>query len=78
MSVLHNRYHEQGLRVLAFPCNQFAGQEPGSSANIKKFALDQSAYFDLFCKIDVNGASTHPLYVYLKSKQKGLLGDSIK
>lgn len=78
MSELHNRYHEHGLRILAFPCNQFAGQEPGSNAEIKKFAFDRGANFDLFCKIDVNGESTHPLYAYLKSKQDGLFGNSIK
>jgi len=71
MSILHNRYNEKGLRVLAFPCNQFAGQEPKSNAEIKKFALNKGAYFDMFCKIEVNGVNTHPLYEYLKYKQGG-------
>ena len=75
---LDKRYSEQGLRVLAFPCNQFAGQEPGTNKEIKKFALDKGAKFDMFSKIDVNGVSAHPLYVYLKSQQHGSITDSIK
>lgn len=78
MSDLHNRYSEKGLRILAFPCNQFAGQEPGTNQEIKEFALQRGAYFNLFCKIDVNGANAHPLYKYLKRKQGGTFGDSIK
>ena len=78
MSDLHNRYSPLGLRILAFPCNQFAGQEPGSNAEIKEFALQKGAQFDLFDKIDVNGPNALPLYVYLKHKMKGTFGDSIK
>lgn len=75
---LHSRYAKQGLRILAFPSNQFANQEPGTNAEIKKFAISKGAQFDLFSKIDVNGVNAHPLYVYLKSRQGGTFGDGIK
>ena len=78
MSTLHSRYHAQGLRILAFPCNQFAKQEPGTNHDIKKFAEKRGVKFDLFSKIEVNGDSTHPLYVYLKHVQGGYFGNSIK
>jgi len=67
------------LRILAFPCNQFGGQEPGTNAEIKDFARNKEhAKFDLFAKIDVNGNNADPLYKYLKSKQSGTLGSFIK
>ena len=78
LAELHSRYFEKGLRILAFPCNQFGKQEPGTNAEIKAFALEHGAEYDLFSKIDVNGDSAHPLYKYLKSKQKGTFGNSIK
>ncbi len=67
-----------GLKILAFPCNQFGGQEPGSNAEIKEFALAKGAKFDLFAKIDVNGSKEHPLFTYLKNKQSGFLVNAIK
>ncbi|XP_063224325.1 uncharacterized protein LOC134532070 isoform X2 [Bacillus rossius redtenbacheri] len=79
LAELHDKYsQEKGLRILAFPCNQFGGQEPGSSEDIVCFAMKQNAKFDLFEKIDVNGDGAHPLYKYLKHKQGGTLGDFIK
>ena len=78
MIELHNRYHEKGLRILAFPCNQFGGQEPGTNTEIKAFSLSKGASFDLFSKIEVNGVNAHPLFVYLKSKAGGWFGSSIK
>ena len=63
---------------MAFPCNQFGGQEPGTNAEIKAFAESKGAHFDMYSKIDVNGKNAHPLFVYLKSKQGGTLGDFIK
>jgi len=53
--------------VLAFPSNQFGGQEPGTPQEIRKFADGYGAKFPMFGKIDVNGANTHPLYKFLKS-----------
>jgi len=72
---LYEKYKDQGFAVLGFPCNQFGGQEPGSEAEIKSFCdLNYQVTFPMFAKIDVNGENTAPLYQFLKSQQKGLLG----
>jgi len=69
----------KGLRILAFPCNQFGSQEPGTNAEIKQFAQgNYKVTFDMFSKIDVNGDKTHPLWKYLKQKKGGTLGNFIK
>jgi len=78
---LYNKYNktENKLAILAFPCNQFGAQEPGTNSDIKKFADGFGVQFDMFEKIDVNGNNSHPLWVYLKEKQGGLFGiDAIK
>lgn len=77
---LYETYKEQGFEILAFPCNQFGDQEPGSSEEIQKFCSTKfSVTFPLFQKIEVNGDNTHPLYVFLKSEATGFLGsESIK
>ena len=77
---LYETYKEQGFEILAFPCNQFGKQEPGSSEEIQKFCNTKfSVTFPLFEKIKVNGDNTHPLYTFLKSKATGFLGsESIK
>lgn len=69
---------EKGLRILAFPCNQFNGQEPGSNDEICTFASKHGAKFDFFSKIDVNGENAHPLWKYLKHKKGGTFGEAIK
>ena len=72
---LYEKYKDRGFVVLGFPCNQFAGQEPGSEEEIKNFcSTNYHVTFPLFTKIDVNGANTHPLYQYLKKAEKGLFG----
>jgi len=72
---LYRKYQDRGFTVLGFPCNQFGAQEPGSEAEIKSFcSLTYSVDFPMMRKIDVNGPTAHPLYVYLKSARKGLLG----
>ncbi|MFC8686679.1 glutathione peroxidase [Brevibacillus porteri] len=64
---LYERYQDKGLVVLGFPCNQFAGQEPGTEEEIATFCdRNYGVTFPLFAKIDVNGPGTHPLYQYLK------------
>lgn len=69
----------KGLRILGFPCNQFAGQEPGTESEIKSFAKNKyGVRWDLASKIDVNGSNAHPLWKYMKSRQGGTLGDFIK
>ncbi|MBJ6364289.1 glutathione peroxidase [Paenibacillus sp. GCM10012307] len=63
---LYEDYGDQGLVVLGFPCNQFAGQEPGTEEEIKSFCeLNYQVTFPLFGKIDVKGDNIHPLYAYL-------------
>ena len=71
-------YFSSGLRILAFPCNQFGHQEPGDAEEIQCFVKDRKVNFDLFEKIDVNGGGAHPLYKYLKRVQGGTLIDAIK
>ncbi|WP_010494029.1 glutathione peroxidase [Paenibacillus elgii] len=65
---LYETYKDQGLVVLGFPCNQFAGQEPGTEAEIAQFCETRyNVTFPLFAKIDVKGEHAHPLYQYLVS-----------
>ena len=72
---LHQTYGERGFSVLAFPCNQFGGQEPGTDADIQSFCdLNYQTSFPLFSKIEVNGAASHPLFAHLKQAAPGLLG----
>lgn len=73
-------YRDCGLVVLGFPCDQFGHQEPGDEAQIKEFcSLTYDVDFPLFAKIDVNGASAHPLWKWLKEEKGGFLGlDNIK
>ena len=67
-----------GLRILAFPCNQFGYQEPGTSEDIKNFVAKYGVEFDMFEKINVNGNDAHPLFNYLKEKQAGTMFNFIK
>ena len=65
----------KGLEILGFPCNQFGAQEPGSAEQIQSFcSTNYGVTFPMFEKIDVNGDSTHPLYIYLKDQAPGILG----
>jgi len=76
---LYGKYSEaNGLRILAFPCNQFGGQEPGTEQEIKEFAGKYGVTFDMFSKINVNGSSEHPLWGFLKKAQAGFLVNAIK
>lgn len=67
-----------GLRIAAFPCDQFGHQEPGNAEEIQCFVKDRKVKFDLYEKIDVNGNDAHPLFKYLKKQQGGMLVDAIK
>ncbi|XP_020596986.1 probable phospholipid hydroperoxide glutathione peroxidase [Phalaenopsis equestris] len=79
LSHLYEKYKSQGFEILAFPCNQFGGQEPGSNPEIKRFACTKfKAEFPIFDKVDVNGPNTAPLYQFLKASAGGFLGDLIK
>ena len=69
------KYEEKGFSVLAFPCNQFGNQEPGNNNEIQEFcSLNFQTSFPVMSKIDVNGKNADPLFNYLKSEKKGLLG----
>jgi glutathione peroxidase len=75
LELLYRRHHKAGFSVLAFPCNQFAGQEPGSDSEVLEFCLrEYEITFPLFSKIEVNGRQAHPLYQHLKESRRGLLG----
>lgn len=78
LNELYDKYKEQGLRILGFPCNQFGSQEPGDDTTICSFVSSKSVKFDMFSKVDVNGDDAHPLWKYLKHKQGGTLIDAIK
>lgn len=72
---LYKKYGEKGLVILGFPCNQFAGQEPGSSEEIASFcSLNYGVTFPVLKKVDVNGDKTDAVYQYLKGEKSGLLG----
>jgi glutathione peroxidase len=72
---LYIKYHSQGLEILAFPCNQFGGQEPGTPQQIEAFCSTRfGVTFPVYQKTDVNGSNTHPLFEYLKTAAPGLLG----
>ncbi len=73
LELLYRRHHAVGFAVLGFPCNQFAGQEPDSEAEILGFCLrEYDVTFPLFSKIEVNGPQTHPLYRLLKESDPPL------
>ena len=77
---LSDKYKEQGLEVLGFPCNQFGGQEPGTNEEVQSFCdLTFNVSFKMFDKIEVNGENASPLFKHLKHKSPGILGtESIK
>ena len=75
LHTLHERYGDQGLTVLGFPCNQFGGQEPGSAEEIGAFCQrNYGVDFQIMEKTDVNGAEAHPLFQWLTREAPGLLG----
>lgn len=76
---LYEKYKDQGLVVLGFPCNQFGHQEPGSAGEIEEFCqVNYGVSFPMFAKVDVNGAQAHPLFRYLRMHLGGVLGSRIK
>ncbi|MFZ6750996.1 glutathione peroxidase [Undibacterium sp. Ren11W] len=75
LEAIYQQFRDQGVAVLAFPCNQFGHQEPGSADEIASFCeKNYGVTFPVFAKIDVNGDKAHPLYQYLKHQAPGLLG----
>ncbi len=76
---LYEKYNSSGFEVLDFPCNQFAGQAPGTEDEIVSFCqVKFGVSFDQFSKIRVNGEGEEPLYTYLKSQKTGKFGSQIK
>jgi len=72
---LYQDFKTKGLVVLAFPCNQFGGQEPGSNAEIQQFCNTKfQLSFPLLAKIEVNGEHAHPLFKFLTAQAPGFLG----
>ena len=76
---LYDKYKDQGLEILDFPCNQFMGQAPGSAEEINSFCtLNYQTTFRRFAKIKVNGKEAEPLFDWLKKEKSGLLGARIE
>jgi len=76
---LHKTYKDKGLAVIGFPCDQFANQEPVTDHDMEQVCkVNFGVTFPLMAKIDVNGANTHPVFHYLKSRTGGLFGKDIK
>ncbi|KFK35476.1 hypothetical protein AALP_AA5G289100 [Arabis alpina] len=79
LTELYRKYKDQGFVILAFPCNQFLSQEPGTSQEAHEFACTRfKAEYPVFQKVRVNGSKTAPIYKFLKSKKPTLLGARIK
>ncbi len=78
LQALYDEYQEKGLEILGFPCNQFAGQDPGTNEEIRSFCqINYGVTFPIFEKIKVNGKDAAPLYQYLKKQKSGALGSRI-
>ena len=75
LETIYQKNKDKDFEILAFPCNQFGAQEPGTDREIQEFCdLNYSVTFPLFSKLEVNGPSAHPLYEHLKSAAPGILG----
>ena len=76
---LNQRYKDQGLVVIGFPCNQFASQDPGSDEEISNFCrINYGVTFQMMKKIDVNGKNADPIFQFLKDRSKNIFSDDIK
>lgn len=79
LEALYQKYKEQGLEIIGFPCNQFKEQDPGTNEEIKSFCeINYGVTFEVFQKIDVKGDNIDPIYEYLINEKKGLLGKDIR
>jgi glutathione peroxidase len=76
---IYEKYRDQGLEILGFPCNQFGKQDPGSNDEIQEFCqLNYGVSFPMFGKIDVNGSGADPLFKHLKKEAPGMITNNIK
>ena len=74
---LYQQFKDQGFAVLGFPCNQFGAQEPGNAEEIAEFCkVNFGVTFPLMAKVDVNGDDASPLFDWMKSEAKGLMGST--
>ncbi|KAI3863732.1 hypothetical protein MKW98_031324 [Papaver atlanticum] len=79
LAEIYTKYKDQGLEVLAFPCNQFLKQEPKSAQEVEQFVCTRfKAEFPVFQKVRVNGTTAAPVFKFLKSKSSGSLGSRVK
>lgn len=75
LEALYREYKDQGLEILAFPCNQFGAQEPGDADEIANFcSTTYDVTFPVFTKIEVNGSNAHPVFKWMKGQKKGIAG----
>lgn len=78
LNTLYNKYHQHGLEVLGFPCNQFANQEPGNAKEISEGCLiNYGVSFPMFEKVDVNGPNASPIFKTAKKQLPGLFGQRV-
>ncbi|KGR91290.1 glutathione peroxidase [Ureibacillus massiliensis 4400831 = CIP 108448 = CCUG 49529] len=76
---LYDKYKEQGLEILGFPCDQFNNQEFNDIDETLQFCqMNYGVTFPMFAKIDVNGDNADPLFKFLKEQKKGVLSKNIK
>ena len=76
LQTLYEQYHDKGLEILAFPCDQFANQEPNSDEEIQKICqVNLGLEYKVFAKLDVNGDTAHPLYKHLRKEKPGIGGE---
>jgi len=77
LEALYQRFKDRDFEVLAFPCNQFGAQEPGSADEIAEFCrVNFGVSFPLMAKVNVNGPDASPLFDWMKSEAKGLMGST--
>ncbi|MFN4361675.1 MAG: glutathione peroxidase [Hylemonella sp.] len=79
LEALYQKYKDQGLVILGFPCNQFGGQEPGGAEQIAQTCqINYGVTFPMFAKVEVNGPQTHPVFQWLKSRLPGWFGAKVR
>jgi len=79
LTELYSKYKDKGFEILAFPCNQFLKQEPGTSLDASEFACTRyKAEYPIFKKVRVNGPDAEPVYKFLKGSKPGFMGGRIK
>jgi glutathione peroxidase len=79
LEAMYQKYRDQGLVILGFPCNQFGGQEPGGAEQIAQTCqINYGVTFPMFAKVEVNGPQTHPIFGWLKARLPGWFGPQVR